>query len=74
MSDTASNWIVVWKDQGGSSPPVKDSSYRSREMALNAACELNRYQTAVRIEGPDGELIERAAIEHLCSKGRPRRP
>jgi hypothetical protein len=71
MSDTASSWSVSWKDPGGG--PEHRTFYGSREMAIDAASEYNRYQTAERIEGPNGEVIERGTIEQLCS-GRPRRP
>jgi hypothetical protein len=70
MSGTPFNWTVVWQDRGGGSDLKGSSSYRSREAALDAACEYNRYQTAVRIEGPNGEVIGRVVIEQLC-KGRP---
>jgi hypothetical protein len=73
MSGTPLNWTVVWQDRGGGSELKGPGAYRSREAALDAACEYNRYQIAVRIEGPNGEVIERVVIEQLC-KGRPRRP
>jgi hypothetical protein len=71
MSDTTSKWTVLWKYLAGG--PQGETFYRSREMALDAACNPSRYETAVRIKGPNGEVVEQEAIEQLC-KGRPRRP
>jgi hypothetical protein len=64
------SWTVFWKDRGGG-PEVR-SSNRSREVALDAACNLSRYETLLRIEGPNGEVIDREAIEQLRTD-RPRR-
>jgi hypothetical protein len=41
-------------------------------MALDAACNAPRqYQTARRIEGPNGVVIEREAIEQYCQDHTP---
>ena len=73
MSATASNWAVVWifhvpgRSEGR-------SFYRSRELALDAACDAPpQYQTARRIEGPNGAFIEREEIEQFC-KNRSHKP
>jgi hypothetical protein len=70
MSATASNWAVVWifHTPGRSE---ERSFYSSRELALDAACDAPpQYQTALRIEGPSGVIIEQAAIVEHCSRRR----
>ena len=74
MSDVASNWAVVWVVSHAPAAGEARTFHRSREMALGAACNAPRqYQTALRIEGPNGVVIEREAIEQYC-QDRPRRP
>ena len=74
MSDVASNWAVIWVVGHAPAAGEARTFHRSREMALDAACNAPRqYQTAGHIEGPNGVIIEQAAIEQHC-QNRPRRP
>jgi hypothetical protein len=61
------NWVVVWNDPEDGRE-YRDHS-RSRALALNAACDLIRQQhTVQRIEGRNGVIIGRQAIEQYCAK------
>jgi hypothetical protein len=61
------NWVVVWNDREDGRE-YRDHS-RSRALALNAACDLIRQQhTVQRIEGRNGVVIGRQAIERYCAK------
>jgi hypothetical protein len=59
------NWVVVWNDaQDGTE--YRERS-RTRWLALNAACDLiSRHHTVQRIEGRNGVIIRREAIERYC--------
>ena len=61
------NWVVVWNDPEDGRE-YRDHS-RSRALALNAACDLIRQQyTVQRIEGRNGVITGRQAIERYCAK------
>jgi hypothetical protein len=59
------NWVVVWTDHEDGRE-YRDRS-RSRALALKSACDLIRqHHTVQRIEGRNGVIIGRQAIEHYC--------
>jgi hypothetical protein len=68
MSNT--DWAVLWFNVGAGEART---FHPSQERALNAACDATWHQRPLRIEGPNGVVIEREAIEQYC-KSHPRRP
>jgi hypothetical protein len=58
-------WVVVWNDAKDGTEYRERS--RSRGLALSAACDLiSRHHTVRRIEGRNGAIIGREAIERYC--------
>ncbi|HME27673.1 MAG TPA: hypothetical protein VKI44_41185 [Acetobacteraceae bacterium] len=61
------SWHVIYEGQNGQ---VESRVARSREMAIQMACELLQQSCAVRRAiGPDGATIERAELEALYGTG-----
>jgi len=61
-------WHVIYEGQNGQ---VKSRAARSRDLAIQMACELLQGSCAVRrAVGPDGATIERAELEALYDEGR----
>ena len=61
-------WHVIYEGQNGQ---VESRAARSRDLAIQMACELSQQSCAVhRAIGPDGATIERAELEALYDEGR----
>jgi len=62
------SWHVIYEGQNGQ---VESRAARSRDLAIQMACELLQQSCAVRrAVGPEGATIERAELETLYDKGR----
>jgi len=61
-------WHVIYEDRDGS---VQSRAARSRDLAIDLACELLNQSHAVRrVIGPDGSIIERAELKVYYDEGR----
>ena len=61
-------WHVIYEDWNGQ---VQSRAARSRDAAIQMACELlEQSQVVRRAVGPDGAMIERAELEAHYDEGR----
>jgi len=63
MSGTALDWRAVWGDNASAGREFR-TFHVSRDEAL-AACDPGRHGATIRVQGPNGVVIERTETEQI---------